>query len=260
MPSGGVISYDSGDITITHSAGALSFGGGYFNFQNSDNASLPAVYVGNQNDAASVLIGVFEGNRATPTDGDVGTIEYRMSDSGGTQTAFVRQKITAVDVTDATEDGSTTWGIMKAGTVTDVVGIDATGLTYSNGASSNAYQLLGTITTTSGATQTLGSLILTNFKFVRMVFNAVSHNDGSNRYLTLDGIRISPQEGAGDTFKGIVDIDLTTGIAVATLGVTSGSTTTVYVADTAYTTATTDIVVGVSAGAFDAGEVKVYGI
>jgi len=118
--------------------------------------------------------------------------------------------------------------------------------------------LLGTITTTSGATQSLGSLTLTSYKSLRCVVDGVSFSTGAQ--LTLDSINASgATAGAATVIHGIVDLDLATGVAVGMVGV-SGSNSNVYTANTAYGTATTSITFGASSGTFDAGSIRVYGV
>lgn len=118
--------------------------------------------------------------------------------------------------------------------------------------------LLGTITTNSGATQSLGSLTLTSYKFLRCVIDGVSFSTGAQ--LTLDSINVSgASAGAATVFHGIVDIDLATGVASGMVGV-SGSNSNLYTANTSYGTATTSITFGASTGTFDAGSIRVYGL
>lgn len=118
--------------------------------------------------------------------------------------------------------------------------------------------LLGTITTTSGATQSLGSLTLTGYKSLRCVVDGVSFSTGAQ--LTFNSINVSgATAGAATVIHGIVDLDLGTGVSVGMVGV-SGSNSDVYAANTSYSTATTSITFGASTGNFDAGSIKVYGV
>jgi hypothetical protein len=118
--------------------------------------------------------------------------------------------------------------------------------------------LLGTITTTSGATQSLGSLSLTGYKSLRCVVDGVSFSTGAQ--LTFNSINVSGSTaGAATVIHGIVDLDLGTGVSVGMVGV-SGSNSNVYSANTSYSTATTSITFGASSGNFDAGSIIVYGI
>jgi hypothetical protein len=130
LASGAVVSWNSGDVLLTHAANFLTISGGFWNVTYNGGDSVASQYVSNQTDAAAVLVATFDGDRATPADGDAQYIDYRLSDSAGTQTPFMRQIVTAVDVTDATEDGRVAWQLPKAGTLATRATLDpTTGLT-----------------------------------------------------------------------------------------------------------------------------------
>jgi hypothetical protein len=130
---GAVITWGSSDLLATHSSNFMLWTGGQHQFQYTDASSAPVISK-NVTDSASVLAFQVEADRATPTDGDALYVDYKLSDSGGAQTTFVRETTTAVDVTNATEDGKKTWSIMKAGALTEVMSLDPTnGLIFSNG-------------------------------------------------------------------------------------------------------------------------------
>jgi hypothetical protein len=134
LASGAVINWNSGDALLTHSADTLQVTGAGWNVIRAGATTLPPLYLSNTSDSATVAVAFFDGDRATPTDGDAIRLDYRLSDSAGTQTVFARETITAVDVTDATEDGKVSWSVMKAGTLTEVMSLDPTnGLIFSNG-------------------------------------------------------------------------------------------------------------------------------
>ena len=126
-------------------------------------------------------------------------------------------------------------------------------------ASSNL-TLLGTLTTNTGSSQTLSGLVLTNYKFLRLVFVGVSAGTSGN--ITVGGSTVAVIGGGGNTSRGIVEVDLTEGTFSAILadaGSSIGAAATPYAGDTTLTTASTSIVVAVSTGSFDAGSVRIYG-
>ena len=135
-------------------------------------------------------------------------------------------------------------------------GLSITGTTIDASAS---WTLLGTLTTTSGASQALSPLVLTSYKFLKVVFNGVSHSDGSQRAITMDGVKIIEDEPNGTAIYGHVIVDLSNGIAAAITG-GNGSSGSTWVADTTVTTADISITFAPEAGNFDAGSIKVYAI
>jgi len=124
--------------------------------------------------------------------------------------------------------------------------------------------LLGTLTTTSGTTQTLSSLVLTPYKFLRIVVNKVSFT--TNSPLQFGGKVASNTPTAGvpgaDSFMGTIILDLSSSIFSAQIGVGNLTLGDSYAGAawggfTAYTNASTSIVF--SGGTFDAGSILVYG-
>lgn len=117
--------------------------------------------------------------------------------------------------------------------------------------------LLGTITTTSGASQSLSSLVLTPYKFLVCTVDNVSFSGGA--HLRIDGIQCSiATGGAAGVILGVLHLDLANGIFSS--NVSTAGAGSVWVGDTAYTTATTTITFSASAGSFDAGSIRVYGV
>lgn len=127
--------------------------------------------------------------------------------------------------------------------------------------------LLGTITTTSGASQNISGLTLTDYKQLILVFNGVSHGDTiTNRFIllgtsTADDVQISNAVGnsAGNAANGFVLVDLNAGI-FSSFVTGGGSGGTFYSAASPITTASTAVSVAISANSFDAGSVRVYGV
>jgi hypothetical protein len=121
--------------------------------------------------------------------------------------------------------------------------------------------LLGTLTTTSGSSQTLSGLTLTDYKFLKFVVNGVSHTS-AGASLSIGSARTSDSEGSASIFHGIVEISLTNGFASSFVDTTANMPRSGghWRAMSGYTTATTSIVFSVSSGNFDAGSVLVYGV
>jgi hypothetical protein len=129
---------------------------------------------------------------------------------------------------------------------------------------SGGVTLLGTITTTSGASQSLSGLDLTPYKYVQIAVDGVSIN--STAAFRLASIVVTDNlVSTGGTFHGEMNIELVGGTAlgqIVEVGSSTGSVigATSRIARTGYSTATTAIVVSVSGGNFDAGAVRVYGV
>lgn len=122
--------------------------------------------------------------------------------------------------------------------------------------------LLGTLTTTSGASQTLSSLVLTSYKSLRLVFIGVSTNSATGN-IEVASRTVAVTTAAADTWRGIIDIDLVGGILSANLanvGAGSTASSASRAGGSTLTTASTSIVVSTSAGAFDAGSINIYGV
>ena len=124
LASGGVINFNAGDVVLTHSADALTMTGGQLVV---NQAGTPGRFV-NSTDSVTNVVLRLESDRATPTNGDVVAIQLFLSDSAGTQTEFARISGVATDVTDTSEDGSLTFGVTIAGTLTNRLTLTGTTL------------------------------------------------------------------------------------------------------------------------------------
>jgi len=135
--------------------------------------------------------------------------------------------------------------------------------------------LLGTITTTSGTSVSLSSLVLTSYKQVLFIINGVS-NTGTFGNFTMTDPNATTFNLAGFggtstfTITGYLTIDLSSGVL---FGVVRNNTTTTFpdvnsggganilvIGKTTFSTSTTTFTFGASANAFDAGSILVYGI
>ena len=122
--------------------------------------------------------------------------------------------------------------------------------------------ILGNITTTSGSSASLGSLVLTDYKVIQLWLRGVSA--GSNYTLlvgnsTSDDVAVTLNiADSAATVSGIVTIDLADGIGVSAIS-TSGNVVVGTNFDTALSTSTTTISVAPSTTNFDAGSIRVVG-
>jgi len=122
-------------------------------------------------------------------------------------------------------------------------------------AATPSYTLLGTLTTTSGTTQTLSGLTLTDYVSLYIVINGVSFT-ASSITMTLGGVAFcSPTGLASSVVSGYSNLDLATGIFNT---ISTGSALRQDIGDTSYSNATTSITF--AGGTFDAGSIKVYGV
>ena len=115
LASGGVINFNNGNLTATHSAGNL--------LVSSASASAP-ISVRNTTDAAANTGLIIESDRATPTANDNVLLDFKLSDSAGNQDTFARITAIANVVTSTSESGNMTFGLMKAGTLTTLMILD----------------------------------------------------------------------------------------------------------------------------------------
>lgn len=119
--------------------------------------------------------------------------------------------------------------------------------------------LLGTLTTTSGSTQTLSGLVLTDYKFLHFTLNSVSTTAGAGSTIGLGTVSDLFGGATGAiTVSGMGWVDLGSGVATAVTRL--GTVSTVGAGASGYSTATTSVSVNVSSGTFDAGSIRIYGV
>lgn len=129
--------------------------------------------------------------------------------------------------------------------------------------------LLGTLTTTSGSSQTLSGLTLTSYKQLLAVFKLVSSNGTSGIIISSGiGLTITDNGGATAGICGTMLYDLTNGIlttstsaainAASTNQAVVGSTYAA-VTNSSITTASTSITFS-SGATFDGGSILIYGV
>lgn len=140
--------------------------------------------------------------------------------------------------------------------------------------SSGGMTLLGTLTTTSGSSQTLSSLTLTGYKQLYIVFEGVSASSTSAVLRMTDPNSTNLQIGTFSTtnaalkFTGIMTLDLGSGVftcvgyrGAAATGVSSGdASNSVFGGISTYSTSSTSITFTVSTGSFDLGAIDIYGV
>ncbi len=124
--------------------------------------------------------------------------------------------------------------------------------------------LLGSIDTSTGASASLGSLVLTGYKALRLVVNGLSGVSATNFLIgtsTSDDVRFTADlDAAGSLLRGILDIDLTTGIGKGTLIDSNNSQSTSRAFASTITTAATAISIAGASGNLDGGAIAVYGV
>lgn len=125
----------------------------------------------------------------------------------------------------------------------------------------DSMKLLGTLTTTSGTTQTLSGLTLTSYAALLITIDGVSHDSGSLRHLRLSGQQISGGNSASPAlFNGPAFVFLTSGQSISMVLPDTG-TASFRASATAITTASTSLsFTWDGAGNFDAGLIKVWGL
>lgn len=137
--------------------------------------------------------------------------------------------------------------------------------TITNTIAAGGMTLLGTLTTTSGSTQTLSGLTLTDYKSLRIVMDGVSPS-GSGDMMFEGLVYLAAASVVNGTFiYGIIDVDLTTSVGTMFfrdgLSAPSIGASTNLMMRSGLTTADTSVSFSLGAGrTFDAGSILVYGV
>lgn len=150
-----------------------------------------------------------------------------------------------------------------AAVATNTTQIATTAFVLANVPAAGGMTLLGTLTTTSGSTQTLSGLTLTDYKFIIVRLNGVSATSNTT-------IRIQGGAGANadisETMTNVsnllyseVSIELATSNAwyISSINNSGGIAR---MTATSVTTAVTSITFSPGGGTFDAGTIRVYGV
>jgi hypothetical protein len=162
---------------------------------------------------------------------------------------------------------ATNWTRLGPGTSGQVLRTNGAGANPSwvTPATPAGHVFLGAITTTSGTSQTLGSLTLTGYSFLILMVNGVSFAAGNSRLALTStaGPECSAQiTAATGVLHGEVKIDLATGVFGSTVAASDTAGTRPPGGISTITTASTSVTVASSGAisAFDAGSVRVYGV
>jgi hypothetical protein len=111
--------------------------------------------------------------------------------------------------------------------------------------------LLGTLNTTSGTSQVLSGLSLTNYNRLYISADGVTQTSGTNREFfvgsTSFGVVFS-----GKAYEGVFFIDLTTGIGLSSIGLSAS--------DSGIRTTSTSITFSLDGATFAGGTIRVYGV
>ena len=94
--------------------------------RNNTGATTPAATFTNLTNSAANQVAVFSGANSTKADGDEIYLSFKLHDSAGNLDEFARMTVEATDVTTTTEDGQIRFGVIVAGTLTDVFTINST--------------------------------------------------------------------------------------------------------------------------------------
>ena len=163
-------------------------------------------------------------------------------------------------------------GLTAVGSSGNLLTSNGTAWTSTAPAASGGMTLLGTLTTTSGTSQTLSALTLTNYKFLQISVNNVGYSSGTtNAALAINTYNFTRDltSTVNQGYYGMLFIDLSSGAAVAPM--TQGSFTVtnsvIFSAGDCYgnlsaiNTSTTSLAFTFNTGnTFGTGTIKVYGV
>lgn len=161
--------------------------------------------------------------------------------------------------------GTGTFTFAAPGTNTDrtLTLPDASGTLATTADVGTGLTLLGTITTTSGSSVSLSGLTLTSYKQLQFVFEGVSGTTSSSNLL-LNGniVSITNATAVADACTGGGYVDLASGIFWCGGTTIAGANRFAngYGGASGLTTASTSITFTISAGNFDAGSIRIYGV
>ena len=117
--SGSIISFGSGDVTLTHTANNLAFHGGQVDFFY--DGTIPPVSMTNATDTAANVGLIIQSDRATPTDFDQSLLDTYISNDAGSQVLATRIASVMADVSAGSEDSYWNFWTKDAGVITGQV-------------------------------------------------------------------------------------------------------------------------------------------
>jgi hypothetical protein len=200
----------------------------------------------------------------TPNPSGTGTLTVAAPNTNTDRTLTLPDVTTTLVGTDATQT-LTNKTIASSQLTGALPAIDGSALT---GIVTGGMTLLGTLTTTSGTSQTLSGLVLTSYKMLMLSYNLVSGTlTGSTLFISPSGgsaLQVSNNLGtASSAFSGMTFISLVSGgaimsqIGVDAVGISTPKSS---AGSSGFSTSTTSITVELNTGTFDAGSVTIYGV
>jgi len=105
--------------------------------RNNTGATTPAATLTNLTNSVANQVAVFSGANSTRADGDEIYLSFKLADSAGNLDEFARMTVEATDVTTTSEDGQIRFGVIVAGTMTDVFTINSS----TGGAATISYEV-----------------------------------------------------------------------------------------------------------------------
>lgn len=150
--------------------------------------------------------------------------------------------------------------------------LTSNGTTWTSSAPPGSMTLLGTVSTASGTSASLSSLTLTDYRQIQFVFTQISAS-GTSAFLRIvdpntTSISVAQFSTSSSALflSGIMTLDLATGVysSNAFRGLSTspdgGETGQSFAGITTHSTSSTSFTFNISAGSFDAGSIRVYGI
>jgi len=124
---------------------------------------------------------------------------------------------------------------------------------------SKSHTLLGTLTTTSGSTQTLSGLSLSSYVYVFIKLDNVSHDfTASASTLRFGSGNIANSISNTNAVSGLIWLNLDNGQIISAVG--AALTANLYGSSSGYNASSTSLSFSWTSGGFDSGSIKLYGV